>query len=211
MGAGRSLGRRMPGGLGRSCSRTYAPVQSLFCYAQYSLLPLVRQPIAWWLRSRLASPLLARSLSALNFWQLCAIYFTVLNGRAFEPIAAELGSSTQNMLEALAAAQKDAATKLQTAEFVQGAGAQPLDHHIRFLRGYGSWRPTGPSTRHRAPRVLLSVPFPPRPGFEQVAPRLAGGIIGSTSAHSASVRSLGYRRPRRSAARRVELESPEKR
>ena len=29
-----------------------------------------------------------------------------------------------------------------------------------------------------------------------------GGIIGSTSAHSASVRSLGYRRPRRSAARR---------
>ena len=33
-------------------------------------------------------------------------------------------------------------------------------------------------------------------------PRLAGGIIGSTSVHSASVRSLGYRRPRRSAARR---------
>ena len=33
-------------------------------------------------------------------------------------------------------------------------------------------------------------------------PRLAGGIIGSTSAHSASVRSLGYRRTRRSAARR---------
>jgi SAM domain (Sterile alpha motif) len=28
-------------------------------------------------------------------------------------------------------------------------------------------------------------------------PRLAGGIIGSTSAHSASVRSLGYRRPTR--------------
>src|SRR4029450_12784407 len=33
-------------------------------------------------------------------------------------------------------------------------------------------------------------------------PRLAGGIAGSTSAHSASVRSLGYRRPRRFAARR---------
>src|SRR4029450_1729392 len=33
-------------------------------------------------------------------------------------------------------------------------------------------------------------------------PRLPGGIAGSTSAHSASVRSLGYRRPRRFAARR---------
>jgi hypothetical protein len=31
---------------------------------------------------------------------------------------------------------------------------------------------------------------------------LAGGIIGSTSTHSASVRSLGYRRPCRTAARR---------
>src|ERR1700675_2763753 len=42
-------------------------------------------------------------------------------------------------------------------------------------------------------------------------PRLAGGIAGSTSAHSASVRSLGYRKPRRSAARRcsgVHIEHP---
>src|SRR5271169_6310574 len=33
-------------------------------------------------------------------------------------------------------------------------------------------------------------------------PRLAGGIIGSINAHSASVRSLGYRRPLRPAIRR---------
>src|SRR5882672_6481810 len=42
-------------------------------------------------------------------------------------------------------------------------------------------------------------------------PRLAGGIAGSTSAHSASVKSLGYRKPRRSAARRcsgVHIEHP---
>src|SRR5258705_1596300 len=42
-------------------------------------------------------------------------------------------------------------------------------------------------------------------------PRLAGGIAGSTSAHSASVRSLGYRKPRRFAARRcsgVHIEHP---
>src|SRR4029453_16373092 len=42
-------------------------------------------------------------------------------------------------------------------------------------------------------------------------PRLAGGIAGSTSAHSASVKSLGYRKPRRFAARRcsgVHLEHP---
>lgn len=59
---------------------------------------------------------------------LRAIYFTVLTGRAFKPLAAEPGSSTQNMLEALAAAQNDAATKLQTAEFVQDVadGFRPL-------------------------------------------------------------------------------------
>src|SRR4029450_171021 len=42
-------------------------------------------------------------------------------------------------------------------------------------------------------------------------PRLAGGIAGSTSAHSASVKSLGYRKPRRFAARRcsgVHIEHP---
>ena len=64
---------------------------------------------------------------------LRAIYFTVLNGRAFEPLAAELGSSTQNMLEALAAAQNDAATKLQTAEFVQ-----PVTDGLRQLASNAS-------------------------------------------------------------------------
>src|SRR4030095_9754177 len=42
-------------------------------------------------------------------------------------------------------------------------------------------------------------------------PRLAGGIAGSTSAPSASVKSPGYRKPRRFAARRcsgVHIEHP---
>src|SRR5262245_30695558 len=42
-------------------------------------------------------------------------------------------------------------------------------------------------------------------------PRLAGGIAGPTSTHSASVKSLGYRKPRRFAARRcsgVHIEHP---
>ena len=64
---------------------------------------------------------------------LRAIYFTVLTGRAFEPLAAELGSSTQDMLEALAAAQNDAATKLQTAEFVQ-----PVTDGLRQLASNAS-------------------------------------------------------------------------
>jgi signal transduction histidine kinase len=48
---------------------------------------------------------------------LRAVYFTVLNGRPFEPLAAAPEPAAQKLLEALA--PNDAAPKLQTAELVQ--------------------------------------------------------------------------------------------
>ena len=72
----------------------------------------------------------------------------------------------------------------------------PPDSALGWIRTTPSKGITlGPARRERPS------PFPSRGR----PPRLAGGIISSTNAHSAFVRSLGYRKPCRSAARRRAL------
>src|SRR4029077_14544610 len=120
MGAGRSLGRRMPGGLRQVMFKNLRTSTKLVLLCAVFLVAVGATTYSLVAEKQISMAFAREELIGSKFLAtLRAIYFTVLNGRAFEPLAAELGSSTQNMLEALAAAQKDAATKLQTAEFVQ--------------------------------------------------------------------------------------------
>jgi signal transduction histidine kinase len=95
---------------------------AMFCLAvgatTYSLVAEKQISIAFAREELVGSKLLA---------SLRAVYFTVLNSKPFEPLAAESGSAAQKMLEAFAPAHNKAAAKLQTAELLEAA-ADGLGH-----------------------------------------------------------------------------------
>lgn len=89
---------------------------AMFCLAvgatTYSLVAEKQISIAFAREELVGSRLLA---------SLRAVYFTVLNSKPFEPLAAESGAAAQKILEALAPARNKAAAKLQTAALVAAA------------------------------------------------------------------------------------------